>query len=262
MRKELLDIPIDWITKEELTRKLKQFVVNKKPHQITTVNPEFLVISTENKNFQKVLQESDLSLPDGTGLVLAQTLNDKEPKNSVTRWIRYFMLGFQFILMPHSFTYKRITGIELTDILMELSAKEDWKVYLLGAGPGIAEQAANIWEEIYPGVKIVGATDANPGDAHTVRDIKKADPDILLVAYGAPKQDLFIAKYKDELKVPVMVGVGGTFDTLVGNKPNPPKLIKTLGLEWLIYLLMQPKRFKRIWRSTWTFSRLILKQKV
>jgi N-acetylglucosaminyldiphosphoundecaprenol N-acetyl-beta-D-mannosaminyltransferase len=124
--------------------------------------------------------------------------------------------------------------------------------------PGVAETAAHVWTERYPGLTIVGTSAANPDDPDIVADIKRTEVDILLVAYGAPKQDLFIAKHKNQLKVPVMIGVGGTFDTLIGTKYNPPRWMKIVGLEWLAYLIRYPSRFKRIWRATVGFFLLCI----
>ncbi len=262
MRKTILTIPIDWLTREELVRKLEVFLVSKKPHQITTVNAEFIVLSQHNKDFRAALQNSDLSLADGTGIVLAQTLQDITPQaNVIVRWLTYITLGLRHVITPHAFSYSRITGVELTNILLQLSKEEKWTIYLLGAAPGVAEEAANIWREQFPGVVIVGATDDNPQDKHTLANIKETNPDILLVAYGAPKQDLFIAHHKNELKVPIMVGVGGTFDYAAGRVKLAPKWMRAIGLEWLARLVQQPKRFKRIYKSTITFSKLIVHAK-
>ncbi len=263
MRKTIFDIPIDWMNQEELERKLKLFVVGRKPHQITTVNPEFVVMSQHNREFKQILQASDLSLADGTGIVLAQTFFDSiTSKNKLIRWVRYSALGFRFLIVPHSFSYKRITGVDLSETLMRLSSEEKWSVFLLGSAPGTAQKAALMWQAHYPDLKIVGASSSNPQDAHTISEVKKANPDVLLVAYGAPKQDLFIAQHKDELKIPIMVGVGGTFDYLAGTIKRPPTWFRFLGLEWLARLIQQPKRFKRIWRSTLTFSRIIISNKI
>lgn len=259
MRKHFLDIPIDWLDPENLERKIKLFVTTKQPHHIVTVNPEFVVLSRTNETFRNAIQKADLSLPDGTGIVLGQTFFDKPyRKSKLARLGQYLALGFQFVLYPHSFTYKRITGVDLTDRLLRMSANEGWRVYLLGADPGIAAKAAEIWTGMYPELKIVGTSSSNPQDKHTIPDIKAAHPDILIVAYGSPKQELFLYEHKNTLKIPVMVGVGGTFDTAVGTKYNPPRWVKFLGFEWLSYLITQPKRYRRIWRSTITFSKLII----
>ncbi|HEY1074093.1 MAG TPA: WecB/TagA/CpsF family glycosyltransferase [Patescibacteria group bacterium] len=262
MHKKFLDIPIDWVDPDALERKIKLFVTTKQPHHIVTVNPEFIVVSRGNETFRTALQEADLSLPDGTGIVLGQTFFDKPyRKSKLTRLGQYLALCFQFVLYPHSFTYKRITGVDLTDRLLQMSAAHGWRVYLLGANPGIAAKAAEVWTSVYPELKIVGTSSSDPEDKNTIPDVKAAQPDILIVAYGSPKQELFIYKNKAALKVPVMVGVGGTFDTAAGTRYNPPKWIKFLGFEWLTYLITQPKRYRRIWRSTITFSNLIISSK-
>ncbi len=258
MRKELFGIPIDWITLEELQRKLQVFVVSDKSRQITTVNNEFILLSNDNPDFQSVLESSDLSLPDSMGIVVAQTLADQALKTKTSRFLALVRLFFQGLFLPHTFPYKRITGVDLSEMLMQLAAEHHWRVYLLGAKPGIAQKAGDIWQHRYPGLTIVGATDDNPGDPQTLTHITAAKPDILLVAYGAPKQDLFIAQHKDRLKVPIMVGVGGTFDYVAGALYRPPAFIRAIGLEWLARLIQQPKRFKRIWRSTVGFSSLLI----
>ena len=260
MRKTILDIPIDWIAIDELKRKLELFVVSRKPHQITTVNPEFIVLSHDNKEYQKVLRGSDLSLADGTGIIIAQAYFDRaRAKSGLMRLMTYLTLGLQFLFLPHSFSYRRITGVYLGELLMAMSAEQTWRVFLLGAAKGVAAEAAEIWRQRYPGLIIAGTSAANPQDKETITAVKAAKPDILLVAYGPPKQDTFIAVHRNDISVPIMVGVGGIFDTLTGRKYNPPGWIKALGLEWLAYLIVHPRRLKRIWRATVGFSLLVLK---
>lgn len=258
MRKEVLDIPIDWLSHDELEAKLSTFVASGKPHQVTTVNPEFIVISRDNNDFHHALQNADLSLADGTGIVLAQTLLDNNPKSTFSAFAQFILLGFSYILTPRSFTYHRITGVELTEQLMELSQANGWRIFLLGAQPGVADKAADMWRAKYEDVQIVGTSPADPDDTSIINEIKQLKPDILLVAYGAPKQDLFIASHKTELGVPIMIGVGGTFDYQVGTIKRPHTLLRALGLEWIGRLIQQPKRFKRIWRSTIEFTTLLI----
>src|SRR4051812_4411181 len=112
MRKHIQNIPIDWLDEAELLTLLKRFVASQNPHQITTVNPEFVVLSQTNPDFQDILQQADLSLADGTGIVLAQTyLDSPRPKNHVLRLVKFIGLGLRYLFAPHSFAYKRITGV-------------------------------------------------------------------------------------------------------------------------------------------------------
>lgn len=255
MRKTILDIPIDWISPEEAIRKITSFILNKKPHHITTVNPEFIVESRTNAEFKAVLQASDLSLADGIGIVLAQQFQDRiTSKSQLVRFGRFLGLVMEQLFASNSQPYRRITGVDLAEKIISQAALSGWKVFLLGGQPGIAQQAAHIWQTRYPPLEIVGTSWANPNDPDVVGLIIETKPDILLVAYGAPKQELFISTYKKMLDIPVMLGVGGTFDTLVGKKLNPPNLIKRLGLEWFAYLVFYPARWRRIWRATIVFT--------
>ncbi len=259
MRKKLIDIPIDWVTDEELERKFKVFVTGHTPHQIVTVNPEFMVISRHHEKFRTVLQEADLSIADGTGIVLGQSLFDYVPQRNIfSRLIAFLILGFEYLLVPNSLKYHKITGVDVAETLMRLSAEEGWRVFLLGAQPGVADKAATVWRSRYPALQIVGTSAGNPGDKDLIETIRATHPDILLVAYGAPKQDLFIAEHASMLKTPIMIGVGGTFDYTAGIIHRPPKLVRQLGMEWLARLLQQPKRFKRIYSSTIGYVGLLL----
>lgn len=262
MRRELLDIPIDWLTLDEAMRKITQFVLSKKPHQITTVNPEFIVESRKNPEFKKVLQQADLSLADGTGITLAQRLKDLWPDHAppiLIRWLRFYNLALDHVTWREVGHYQRITGVDLAVATMEQAAQNGWKVFLLGSMPGVAKSAAKIWCQRYPGLTIVGTSHANPDDPTLISTLKRAKPDILLVAYGAPKQDLFIYRNKAELNIPVMIGVGGTFDYITGKLHRAPEEIRALGLEWFYRLAQQPKRFKRIWRALIVFPLIVIR---
>lgn len=260
MRKGLLGIPIDWIEQDELLQLLQQFVLTKNAHQITTVNGEFVVIAHENDQFKHILKESDLSLPDGTGLVLGQTLSDMKIGNRLQRFLTFFLLGLRHILLPQTFTYKRITGVDLVHYLLQLGSEHRWRFFLLGAKSGVAQKAGELWQKMYPGIILQGTSADNPDSPTILASIRKAQPDVLLVAYGAPKQDIFIAKHKVELNVPIMAGVGGTFDYAVGNVFRPPRFIRLVGLEWLVRLFQQPRRLPRIYRSTVVFLALLIKK--
>ena len=260
MRKKILDIPIDWLSPNELDSQLTEFVHDETKHHITTVNPEFIVLSQNDADFRSILQASSLSLADGTGIVIAQTyLEKKKPKIKLLRLGSFIALCIKFIFTPQSFPYKRITGVDLTHHLLLLSQQHGWRIFLLGAAPDVAQAAAEKWDKQYPGAVIVGTSSANPDDATIVEEIRQHKPDILLVAYGAPKQEKFIAQRLKNIYIPVMVGVGGTFDSAIGNLTRGPSLIRAIGLEWLARLIQQPKRFKRIYASTVTFISLLIK---
>jgi N-acetylglucosaminyldiphosphoundecaprenol N-acetyl-beta-D-mannosaminyltransferase len=192
------------------------------PHQLATVNPEFLVMARGDAEFRRVLQQADLALADGVGLQLAAMLQGK-----------------RFV--------SRVAGSQLVYQLAPLAAQKGWRLFFLGAAPGVAEEAAQRLRAQHPAIQItVNPADPTPEDsAAALAHIQAVRPDILLVAYGAPKQDLWIARHKDESGVPVMIGVGGTFDVIAGRSPRPPQWLHDIGLEWLYRLWKQPWRWRR-----------------
>jgi len=118
----------------------------------------------------------------------------------------------------------------------------------LGAGPGVAERTGEILQARYPGLRVAGAYAGTPADADAaeiVTRVREARPDILFVAYGAPKQDVWIGKHRETLGVPVMMGVGGSFDFIAGVQKRAPRWVQRLNLEWLFRLLSQPWRWRR-----------------
>lgn len=257
-RTHFFDIPLDWLNRDELIAKLKRFVVSGKPHHITTVNPEFVVVSRTDFDFLGVLEASDLSVVDGTGVVIGHEFaKNTKSTNWFIRWISYLATGLNYVISPSSFP-PRITGVALTELLMQLSAEKGWRVFLLGGLPGVAKQASRVWQDRYEGLNVVGTSSADPDVPELIDRIRKTNPDVLIVAYGTPKQEKFLGENKTKLGVPIMVGVGGTFDTVIGRRYNPPRIIKSLGLEWLTFLIRHPQRFRRIWRSTITYSRLVV----
>ena len=219
----ILGVPVHPVTFEDFLDAVAQFIRQGTPHQICTANPEFVMTAQRRPDFLRVLQEADLVLPDGVGLLWAAKR------------------------MGHPLP-ERVTGSDGIYLLAERAAREGWRLFLLGAMPGVAEKTASILTQRYPGLHVVGTYPGSPRDedySEIARRIKAAQPDILLVAYGAPKQDLWIAKHKDDLGVPVSMGVGGAFDFVAGVQKRAPRWLIRLNLEWLWRLVTQPWRWKR-----------------
>jgi N-acetylglucosaminyldiphosphoundecaprenol N-acetyl-beta-D-mannosaminyltransferase len=192
--------------------------------QICTVNPEFIIDARRNPAFAAALSRADLRVPDGVGVLWAARL-----------------LGAPL--------HQRVTGSDGIYQICQAAAAEGWRVYLLGAGPGIAEQAAQILTARYAGLQVVGTYAGNPGDAdwpaiHNRLTI--AQPDILFVAYGHPRQDLWIDAHRHELPVKVAMGIGGALDFVTGVAQRAPPWMQHLGLEWLHRLIHQPWRWRRM----------------
>ncbi len=236
-RVSILGVAIDDVTEDEAVLLVEAMIGSGRPHQICTVNPEFVVEAGRNPAFAAVLAGADLCTPDGVGLLLA------------ARYRRTPLRG-------------RVTGVELTRRIAALAAARGYRLFLLGAAPGVAEAAAAALCEQHPGLQVVGCFAGSPEPRHEpfLRQlIAAARPDILLVAFGHPRQDLWIARNQPFVRAPIAMGVGGVFDYLSGRVPRAPRWLRRLGLEWLYRLARQPSRWRRIVdavpRFTWQVLR-------
>ncbi len=214
--------------------------------QIITVNPEFVWEARKNAAFRETINQAALVVPDGIGIVWASRI-----------------LGQPF---P-----ERVTGTDLLPRLAERCARRGYRLFLLGAAPGVAEDAARILQQRSPGLQIADVYAGSPDDAEAetiLRRIRAARPDILTVAYGAPRQDLWIRQHAQALGaagVAVAVGVGGAYDFIAGRVPRAPRWMQRVGLEWLFRLLRQPRRAWRmrvllpmgalVWAQRWQRKR-------
>ncbi|HIQ11275.1 MAG TPA: glycosyltransferase [Caldilineales bacterium] len=219
----ILGVPVHPVTFEGFLDVVAAFIAAGAPRQICTANPEFVMTAQRQPEFMRVLQEADLVLPDGVGLLWAARRQGVE--------------------LP-----ERVTGSDGIDLLAERAAREGWRMFLLGAMPGVAEKTAAILRARYPGLNVAGTYPGSPRDGdypEIARRIKAARPDILLVAYGAPQQDVWIARHKEDLAVPVSMGVGGAFDFVAGVQRRAPRLLIRMNLEWLWRLVTQPWRWRR-----------------
>jgi N-acetylglucosaminyldiphosphoundecaprenol N-acetyl-beta-D-mannosaminyltransferase len=223
-RIHILGVAVDDLTEAEALEQIAGFIEAGGPHQIVTVNPEFVMEARRNGAFRRVLATADLATPDGFGLLL------------VARW-RGTPLR------------QRVTGVALVERIAAAAAERGWSLFFLGAAPGVAERAAEVLKRASPDLRVAGcyAGSPHPVDEATVRArLAAARPDVLLVAYGHPAQDLWIARNQPLLRVPVAIGVGGVFDYLAGVVPRAPAWMRHAGLEWLYRLLRQPRRWRRI----------------
>lgn len=234
----LLGVRVDDVSMDQAVAQIAAFVRDGGTHHVVTVNPEFVMAAQQNVEFLYTLQQADLAVPDGVGL------------NVAARWTGQRL---QF----------RVPGIELCERLAALSAATGMRLYLLGAAPGVAEAAAALLEQRFPGVTIAGcfAGSPRPADEPEIHArLRAARPDILLVAYGSPAQDLWIARNQPLLNIPVAIGVGGALDYISGRVVRAPRWLRRLGLEWLFRLMRQPWRWKRIWTAVVRFPVAVYKE--
>jgi N-acetylglucosaminyldiphosphoundecaprenol N-acetyl-beta-D-mannosaminyltransferase len=226
-RLRILGIPVDATTFDGLLESIAAWIARRdRTYQICTVSPEFVMIAQDDPDFRRVLREADLCAADGVGILFAA---------------RY--LGQP---LP-----ERVTGSDGVPLIATRAAREGWKLFLLGAGPGIAEQTAVRLFERHPGLQIVGTYAGSPApeeEDEIITRVNDSGADILFVAYGAPRQDQWIARNRERLNVSVAMGVGGTFDFIAGVVPRAPRWMRSLALEWLFRLVRQPWRWRRMLR--------------
>lgn len=188
--------------------------------QVAFVNPDCLNISVRDPAYATVLKNAQLVLPDGIGIKVGCRLQGVAMRDN-------------------------LNGTDLFPKLCEAAAEQGLSLYLLGAKPGMAEATALTMQTRFPNLKIAGTHHGyiEPEDElATIEAINAAKPDIVLVAMGAPRQELFLARWKEQLEAPLRMGVGGLFDYYSGSIPRAPIWMREIGLEWVWRLIQEPGR--------------------
>ena len=232
----LLGIPIDAVTMDEAIARLLSFFDRGQCTHAMTPNSEMLVEAMRNVRFRRVLGAAAFSLPDSVGLLFA------------ARW-------------THQRLPARIAGVDAVIALCN-ALTEQHSVFLLGSAPGVAARAAHVLQKLNPSLHIAGTYAGSPSEddaSGIIQRINASGARLLLVAYGAPMQDLWINTHLQEFSsVRLAMGVGGTFDFLAGDVRRAPIIFRAVGLEWLWRLFLQPWRIKRIWNAVIVFPLLVL----
>lgn len=258
---KILKVRIDDVILSEAKETALQWAQGDIQRVITTPNPEIVLEAQKNHKFLRILNTSDLNIPDGTGLLWAAKYL-KITKNSKLKSIRFLKLIFSLATIAfypkyiHSELRERVTGADLMQEICKESGNLKLKIFLLGAADGVAEKVKTILEEKYPKIQIVGTHvgKANSNENEGIKKINKSQADILFVAYGAPAQEFWINKNIKKLKnIKLAIGIGGTFDYIAGVRKRSPQWMQKLGLEWLYRLIQQPKRIRRIYNATIKF---------
>ena len=219
----VLGVRVDCLDMSAALVRIEELVELGGHHQVATVNPEFVMRAQKDREFSKVLESADLCLADGTGVVWAARRQGCDLSGPVP-------------------------GVDLIPPLAAMCARRGFRLFLLGAAPGVAVQLAARLLADLPNLGVAahpGSPDSSSDD-ETLRLIHAHRTQVLLVAFGAPKQDLWIARLKDRLGVSVAIGVGGAFDYLTGRVPRAPVWMRKAGLEWLHRLANQPWRLRRM----------------
>jgi len=224
MRNEILSVGFDNVTLDEAVETAMGYIERGEKCRVVTPNAEIGLDCLKNEQLRKLVNESELVLPDGVGVVHAARILDRPLKG-------------------------KVPGIEFGEKLCDRLQNTGKSLFLFGSKPGVAEAAAAKLKEKYPGLLIAGTLNGYFSDEKAVVDtINAAEPDVLFVCLGCPKQELFMERWREELTCSVMAGLGGSLDVLSGNLQRAPKAFRDLGLEWFYRLLKEPKRIKRMAR--------------
>ncbi|TSD01450.1 MAG: N-acetylglucosaminyldiphosphoundecaprenol [Parcubacteria group bacterium Athens0714_25] len=226
---EILGIKIDNLSREEILKKVEDFLNEEKFHQIATINPEFVLEAQKNEKFRNIINDCDLCVADGTGIFFALLRFGK--------WLKC-----------------RLTGIELMENILQIAEKKNMSIFLASWVGSLSswEETRNAILKKYPNLAISG-DNIDYKNVSYVSPFSSANkhlmPNIVFCNFGAPKQEIFINSLKND-NVRLAMGVGGSFDYLTKKTPRAPKFAQILGLEWLWRLALEPRyRFKRIFRA-------------
>lgn len=197
---------------------------------VATVNPEYVMAARSDPAFASALTNTDLNTIDGVGVLAAVWLRRRDGTNP----------------------FERLTGVQIVEMLAATSAQDDAPIFLLGAGPGVAEETRDVLLARSPVGRVVGTWDGGSplaaDDLESLRRIAASGAKTVLVAYGASGQVRWIERNRNDLArcgVRLAIGVGGALDMISGRTPRPPHIVRRIGLEWLYRLLTEPWRWRR-----------------
>lgn len=220
-KEEILGIDVCVTTYEDLKKCIRRDIEQNKKSYIVTINPEKVIKANKDKSLKKILNGAKYQIPDGVGIIYASKIKKGRIKS-------------------------RITGIDTMDMICALANEENFKIFMYGAEEEVIEKAKENLEKKYKNINICGYINGYEKDTtNVVKKINESNADVLFVALGSPKQELFISKNIDNINCKILLGVGGSFDVISGKKKRAPTWMRKKGLEWLYRLFKEPKRFFR-----------------
>lgn len=223
-RARVLGMPIDLVTMASALDAIESHLSGHSAQHVVTADSSGLYLQTKDSDLARAYQEAALVTPDSIGVVWA-------------------------IKRQGYALSDRVSGVELVDQLTELSAKKGYRLFFLGAEPGVAERAAEKMRLKHPGCNIVGTRDGYfkaGDDAIVASEVATYKPDILFVAMGIPRQEKFILKVKETIGAKVSIGVGGSFDVFSGKTKRAPKFIQRVRCEWLWRVILNPRKISKV----------------
>ncbi len=224
MRVDVLGVSFDNLTLDEAVDKAVRLLEEDRPHMMATANPEMIQKAAKDPQFAKVLHDADLVIPDGIGVIYAARILGRPLKS-------------------------RVPGVDFAAKLMDYMAANGKRLYLLGAKPGVAEDAAKSLQAQHPGLLICGTHDGYfQEDAPVIAAIREAKADVVFVCLGFPRQEKWAAAHGAETGARLLIGLGGSLDVFAGRVQRAPEIMQKLGLEWLFRLYQEPSRIGRMAR--------------
>ncbi len=224
MKINIMGVNFDSVTMAEAIAHAEAMLNAEGASYVVTPNSEIVYEAMHSEELCSLLNHAELVLPDGAGVILASRILKTPLK-------------------------EKVAGVDFADNLLSLLAKTGKSVFLLGSKPGVAELAAENMKQKHPGLTICGMADGYfKEEAPVIETINCSGADVLFVCLGAPKQERFMAEHQEELKVRMMIGLGGSLDAFAGTVKRAPKWMIACSLEWLYRLIKEPKRFKRMLR--------------
>ena len=219
----LFGLPITNVTMAEAVARVEDCILSGHTHQIATANLDFARNALKSEYLQRIICDCSMVLPDGAPMLWASSLLKTPLK-------------------------QRVTGVDLVPELARLSAQKGYRLFFLGSSEESSAAAAQVLEQRYPGVQIVGRYSPPVAALHEMnnedilRRINAARPDILLVAFGNPKQEIWIHRHRDRLDACVAIGIGGALNMIAGSLKRAPAWVQSLQCEWLYRMAQEPRR--------------------
>lgn len=239
----LLGVPLNKDDKNTILEKIKKFVASPKGfYHIVSLNPEILVIASENSDFKKIVRTAQMRIIDGVGVVIAAQMLNLEAG-------------------------PRLTGVDLMEEVIKVASVMRLRVMLIGGKQNLAKDLSDCYNGKYPEAKFIGLMGIedikNPKKAeenHIFSIVADFRPQIVIISFGSPDQEIWLERHRKQFDGVIGIGVGGAFDYLGGQVIRAPGPLRAIGLEWLFRLLNQPWRWRRQMRL-FKFIELVIKQK-
>ncbi|WP_415945230.1 WecB/TagA/CpsF family glycosyltransferase [Selenomonas montiformis] len=234
----ILNTYVNALSMEETVEKIEEYIQKRQPVQHVVINASKINLMAEDETLRQIVNHCPLINADGASIVWAAK-----------------KLGVPL--------KERVTGIDLFHNLVKLAAKRNYRIYLFGAKQEVVERVKNILEHKYPGLQIAGCRNGyftEADEADIAADMRRSNADMLFVAFSSPRKEYWVHKYLQEIGIPFVMGVGGTFDVVAGVTKRAPKWMQQHGLEWFFRFIQEPRRmWRRYIIGNWRFVMLTYK---